>query len=782
MKSLVALDGLHGFVVGLGGVIDGDLILVDVRLKLLLDAEGFSLGALLSLKGGLHGVHGTSVVFASVVELFFLLTNLAVNLLFHLTKFELSTQNLVLLRFKARFSFLQSGLEFFLLNLKSSALFVKFVDGASSISKLVQEILDFISEVLILTADNVELLRGLIKSSLESEPLGIEVATLRVAGIELGVEVVGLGLPFANNLVEVSASLLGDHGSGVGALILHGEFLEFSFHSGAGLLSGGNLGVQVVNGLLGFRDAAGKLVLASFKLIDAAKSLNIVLGFPELDLSLGLGQGLEGVVLLLRLLIDPHAEVLSLGGKALELGEKGGSVASLSVSKTLGVLDLGGEGDLVLLQGRDGILSLLDLAGEILRLDLELLLGGIGFVQGAGQFVELLVGLYDKSLSHLAVLLHVGSIAHGLLKTRSGLLQVSLHTGLVLLGLGLVLVDGVDLLSELRHAVVVLLSEGSKSSFMGDVGLLEIALDLGELSLSLLVELNLGGSVGSSLFKAGSNILEVTGEESPILLSLGAVGTLNGDFLIELINTGLELLDLLGVLGSKSLFVLDLGSNRGDLLLLALDGLGEFSIDSLQIGDGFLSELQVSLDLALDLFNVSLGLLLSLQGILAFVKGLLEFSLDLAEMVALVLHGLDVLLSLLSAFSSRLLLLAKLGDQILLVSDFITEGSDLVVLGHLVFLTLLDGGFESLDFVPQTASLSDNLGSSILDSIDGVVLTLNTGVGSIDLLLQVVSLVLQTVCFVNDVLNGGATRLKSQNKFVLFSREFFVNSNHSVAL
>merc|ERR1719461_464608 len=495
MKSLVALDGLHGFVVGLGGVIDGDLILVDVRLKLLLDAEGFSLGALLSLKGGLHGVHGTSVVFASVVELFFLLTNLAVNLLFHLTKFELSTQNLVLLRFKAGFSFLQSGLEFFLLNLESSALFVKFMDGASSISKLVKEILDFISEVLVLTADNVELLGRFIKSSLESEPLGIEVAALRVAGIELGVEVISLGLPFANNLVEVSASLLGDHGSGVGALVLHGEFLQFSFHSGAGLLSGGNLGVQVVNGLFGLRDAAGKLVLASFKLINAAKSLNIVLGFPELDLSLGLGQGLEGVVLLLRLLIDPHAEVLSLGGKALELGEKGGSVASLSVSKTLGVLDLG---------------------GEILRLDLELLLGGIGFVQGAGQFVQLLVGLNDKSLSHLAVLLHVGSIAHGLLKTRSGLLQVSLHTGLVLLGLGLVLVDGVDLLSELRHAVVVLLSEGSKSSFMGDVGLLEIALDLGELSLSLLVELNLGGSVGSSLFKAGSNILEVTGEESPV--------------------------------------------------------------------------------------------------------------------------------------------------------------------------------------------------------------------------------------------------------------------------
>merc|ERR1719471_1897002 len=225
--TLVALDGLHGLVVSFGGVVDSNLILVDVRFKFLLNAEGFSLGALFSLKGSLHGIHSTSMVLASIVELFFLLTNLTINFLLHLSKLKLSTQDFILLGFKGRFSLFKSSLKLLLLNLESTALFVKFMDGTSSISKLVKEILDFIGKVLVLAADNVQLFGGLIKSGLESEPFSIEVAALRVAGVKLGVEVVSLGLPFSNNLVKVSASLLCDHGSGMGALVFHGELFKF---------------------------------------------------------------------------------------------------------------------------------------------------------------------------------------------------------------------------------------------------------------------------------------------------------------------------------------------------------------------------------------------------------------------------------------------------------------------------------------------------------------------------------------------------------------------------
>merc|ERR1719322_1410089 len=204
---------------------------------------------------------------------------------------------------------------------------------------------------------------------------------------------------------------------------------------------------------------------------------------------------------------------------------------------------------------------------------------------------------------------------------------------------------------------------------MTNVRLLKIRLEFGQLRLTLLIQLNLEGSVGSSLFKTGSNILQVTGQESSVLLSLGSVAALNIDLFIKLINTDLEFLDLLGVLGSKGLFILNLGSNGGNLLLLALNGLRQLRVDSLKIRDSLLGELEVTFNLSLHLLSITLGLLLTLKSILTFIKGLFKLALDLAKMVASVLHGLDVLLSLLSALSSGLLILSKLGDEILLVGN-----------------------------------------------------------------------------------------------------------------
>ena len=93
------------------------------------------------------------------------------------------------------------------IHLESPALFVKLVDGAASITKLVKQILDLVSEVLVFTADNVELLIGLIKSSLQTESLSIEVSALRVAGINFGHQIISLGLPFSDNLVKVLAPI-----------------------------------------------------------------------------------------------------------------------------------------------------------------------------------------------------------------------------------------------------------------------------------------------------------------------------------------------------------------------------------------------------------------------------------------------------------------------------------------------------------------------------------------------------------------------------------------------
>merc|ERR1712241_472507 len=151
---------------------------------------------------------------------------------------------------------------------------------------------------------------------------------------------------------------------------------------------------------------------------------------------------------------------------------------------------------------------------------------------------------------------------------------------------------------------------------MLDVGFLKLSLELGKLSLSLLVELNLGSSVGSSLLKTTTEVLNVTGKDGTVLLSLGSGLSLNDKFFIKFINASLEFLDLLSVLASKGVLILNLGTNRGKFLLLPHESLLELRSDTLQIRDSLLGELEVTLNLPLHLLNITLGLLLTLKSIL----------------------------------------------------------------------------------------------------------------------------------------------------------------------
>merc|ERR1719237_1004929 len=260
-------------------------------------------------------------------------------------------------------------------------LFVQLVDGAATVTELIQQILDLVSEVLVLTLDNIELLHSLIIASLQAEDLGAVVPSFAPAGLQLGHQVVSLCLPLSHHLVKVLSPLLGDDGGGVSTLILHLEILKLNLDAVLGLLGGSNLGVERVNGLLGFVNTSAKLRLVALELVDAAKSLSLELRFPQLDLSLSLGEGAQGVVLALGLLLDSHLHVLAVSCQALVLGQERGTVASLGISKPLGVLKLGGQGHLALAKSGNCILSLLDLAGQVLRLNDQLLLGGISLIE-----------------------------------------------------------------------------------------------------------------------------------------------------------------------------------------------------------------------------------------------------------------------------------------------------------------------------------------------------------------------------------------------------------------
>ena len=137
-----------------------------------------------------------------VIELLFLLVDLAVNLLADLSKLKLGAEDLVLLLLKGSLSLLKSSLELLLLNLQASALLVKLMDGAATITQLVKEILDLISKVLVLPLNNVQLLNCFIPSSLQPEELAVVVAALLLACLNFSNKVINLCFPFTNNLLN----------------------------------------------------------------------------------------------------------------------------------------------------------------------------------------------------------------------------------------------------------------------------------------------------------------------------------------------------------------------------------------------------------------------------------------------------------------------------------------------------------------------------------------------------------------------------------------------------
>jgi hypothetical protein len=95
-------------------------------------------------------------------------------------------------------------------------------------------------------------------------------------------------------------------------LVLKLKVLQLSFKSVLGLLSGCNLLVDGFNGFLGFNQPDREFLLAALQLINAAKTLSLKLGSPELNFSLGLRQSLKSIRFLLRLFFNSLPQIFKL--------------------------------------------------------------------------------------------------------------------------------------------------------------------------------------------------------------------------------------------------------------------------------------------------------------------------------------------------------------------------------------------------------------------------------------------------------------------------------------
>merc|ERR1711899_364771 len=193
---------------------------------------------------------------------------------------------------------------------------------------------------------------------------------------------------------------------------------------------------------------------------------------------------------------------------------------------------------------------------------------------------------------------------------------------------------------------------------MGNVGFFELSLQLGKLGFSLLVQFNLSCSVVSCIFQSLTKIFDVSGQERSILFGLCTVLSFNSKFFINLFKAALKLLDLAAVFASKSLLIFDLGSHGGKFLFLSLDGSRQFTLDAFQVRYSFLGQLKVTLNFALDLFNIRFCLLFTFPMYTAFIPLLFKLSLNLVQVVAFILTGLNIFFGLLARISNVSLFLS----------------------------------------------------------------------------------------------------------------------------
>merc|ERR1712226_728589 len=236
------------------------------------------------------------------------------------------------------------------------------------------------------------------------EKFTVVVTGFLVASIDFSSQIITLSLPFRDDSIEVLATLLIDNSSSMSALVLQRNFLQVSLHPALALLAVSDLNIELVNGFLSFLNTSLKFATTGFKFINTAHSLSFVAGAPQLNFSLSLGEGLKSIRLAFMLILNPLLSGFEFGGKALELGKQRRTVTSFSISKTLHILQLGSEGNLLFVHGSKAGLTFLNLTFEVQFFNLKPLSLGLSFIQSTGKFIELGVGINNRTLEELTIL------------------------------------------------------------------------------------------------------------------------------------------------------------------------------------------------------------------------------------------------------------------------------------------------------------------------------------------------------------------------------------------
>merc|ERR1711868_100175 len=244
---------------------------------------------------------------------------------------------------------------------------------------------------------------------------------------------------------------------------------------------------------------------------------------------------------------------------------------------------------------------------------------------------------------------------------------------------------GINLLLHLKNSISLLPLQVAKDRLRGNVGLLNILAELDNFSLTLLVKLNLGNSGTTGLIVSLAELLNLTSHVRSLTLSLGTSLALSLKLLFSSLNTGLELLDV---------------------LLLVGNGVLNISLLSLKISNRVLRHLEVSLNLSLLLLKGGSGLLFLVKSSLKLVKSRLKLRLDSIQVLDLLLSRDKILSRLCLGGRQVLLLLVQLVDDLILLSNLVLESLDGMVTVALLLLNLGDGKFNIFNVLLDSSNAS----------------------------------------------------------------------------
>merc|ERR1719328_705696 len=233
---------------------------------------------------------------------------------------------------------------------------------------------------------------------------------------------------------------------------------------------------------------------------------------------------------------------------------------------------------------------LLQLPQQVSVLGSQLPLVSLHVSKGQVSLLHLLSQVIEAGLKVPHILLR-GSLAPvHLISSGTSISNLVHDHSLVLLNLSLDFVQLLNLLLHLSSGVAVLLLQTDNSGLLLDLSLLQVSPQLGHLSLSLLVKLDLGTGCPAGLTQSLTEVLQLPGEVRPLPLSLGSALPLGLEFFLHLLNPGLNLLDGLLDLGHQGLLVLQLAHQGSAVLLLTLDGIFKLLPGSLKLRDSLLHD------------------------------------------------------------------------------------------------------------------------------------------------------------------------------------------------